>query len=229
MAATGTDDFDDLEKPDKVSKKAYDKLDKAYDELNKRSQLPAANDLAERMRKLANMIAVGAAHVMQDIRNRQIENKPVDPRELAGPSLALEKVTKASEGYTKFQAARVEMQSHVVRGAAEVVKARQKNGPDLEETRKKIYKHELGKPTKSPSLHILKFNRRKPLHEMTEEEKKAQYADPDSGSDELSGELADDPEVQTRIRPELAEEDEGGEQGLGLQGQDRTDQVPDEE
>jgi hypothetical protein len=229
MASTDKDEFEDLEKPDKASKKAYDKLDKAYDELNKRSQLPAANDLAEKMRKLANMIAVSAAHVMLDVRNRQLKNERIDPRELAGPSLALEKVTKASEGYTKFQAARVEMQSHVVRGAAEVVKARQKNGPDLEETRKKIYKHELGKPSKSPVLSILKFNRRKPLAELTEEEKAALYVDPDAGADELSGGLADDPEVQETVHPEFEEADEGGEGGVRLQGGNREHQMPDEE
>lgn len=190
-------------------KKTFERLDKAISELTRRSNARAADELAERCRKLANMLAGAAAHIVVDIRRRQQGNQGVDPRELSSPSLALEKVTKAVEAYAKFQQARVDMQSRVVAGEVEAVRAKMKSGDDGKDLKNKIYRHNIGKASKTPVLTLLKTNKRKPAAEMTEEEKKLQYADEDTEFDGLPREMAEYSEVQTHLRPEFEEEDEG--------------------
>lgn len=218
------------EQAPKAEKKLYERLDKSLKELERRANGDQAGELAERCRKLANMVAAAAAHQVVDIRTRQRNNEPVDPRELTSPSLALEKVTKAVEAYTKHRQASVDMQSRLVAGEVEAVKTRLRDPGDKDgDLKKRVYKHEIGKPSKAPVLQLLKGNKLKRVSEMTEEEKANQYADQDPDSDQLPGEVAEYSSVQEDLHSGLDQDDQGRSEGLEVQGDRGADQVPHEE
>lgn len=204
----------------KTTQKDLDRLDRAVEELKKRANAPSSRELADRTRKLAEHLASAATKQIVEVRKMQRDNQPIDGRDLSTVSLALEKVTKAVDALSKRDLNLVDAQAKVAQMEAERMKVLQRQGDDKEDLRNTVYRHEIGKKTKSPVIATLLQNTRKPVDEMTEEERAAQFAEleeeelrydanEDPGADEVPTGVAEDSEVPEDLRPEQQEEDEG--------------------